>query len=86
VIRLNRAIDASMGVFYSSLPSGTREYVTAPEMQKPHSPNGCVTYEAYSVIAFIGTTPASGNVGTASHIADMVMLTSLLDELVDLSD
>ncbi|GCA64475.1 hypothetical protein KIPB_014378, partial [Kipferlia bialata] len=32
VVRLNRCIDASMGVFYSSIPSGTREYVTAPEM------------------------------------------------------
>ncbi|GIQ93116.1 hypothetical protein KIPB_017360, partial [Kipferlia bialata] len=69
----------------SSIPSGTREYVTAPEMQAA-SPSGCVTYEAHSVIAFIGTTPADGHVSVPSHIADMVMLTSLLDELVDLSD
>ncbi|GCA64628.1 hypothetical protein KIPB_014858, partial [Kipferlia bialata] len=52
VVRLNRCIDGSLGVFYSSIPSGTREYVTAPEMQAA-SPSGCVTYEAYSVIAFI---------------------------------
>ncbi|GIQ83213.1 hypothetical protein KIPB_004494 [Kipferlia bialata] len=87
VVRLNRAIDASMGVFCSSLPSGTREYVTAPDMQDA-SPSGCVTFEAYSVIAFIGTTPASSNscVPTAQHISDLVLLTSLLDELVTMSE